>query len=83
MTSYKAQLVQKLKPIDHPMRFRFAMWSCERFTEGAYFDKKKVIFSDDAHFDFGGPAIDLQKIPILAEKKSSFQMKLILILTGM
>ena len=26
------------------------------------------------------PAIDLQKIPILAKKKSSFQMKLILIL---
>ena len=27
-----------------------------------------------------GPAIDLQKMPIMAKKKSSFQMKLILIL---
>ena len=24
MTPYKVQLVQELKPIDHPMRFRFA-----------------------------------------------------------
>ena len=30
-----------------------------------------------------GTAIDLQKMPILAKKKSSFQMKLILILVGM
>ena len=30
-----------------------------------------------------GPAINLQKMPILAKKKSSFQMKLILILAGM
>ena len=29
-----------------------------------------------------GPAIDLQKMPILAKKKSSFQMKLILILAS-
>ena len=26
-TPYKVQLVQELKPIDHPMRFRFAKWS--------------------------------------------------------
>ena len=30
-----------------------------------------------------GPAIDLQKTPILTKKKSSFQMKLILNLAGM
>ena len=30
-----------------------------------------------------GPAIDLQKMPILAKKKSSFQIKLILILSSM
>ena len=43
------------KPIDHPMRFRLAKWTCDRLTEDG---------------DFG-------------KKKSSFQMKLILILAGM
>ena len=27
MTPYKVQLFQELKPIDHPMRFRFANWA--------------------------------------------------------
>ena len=27
MTQYKVQLVQESKPIDHPMRFRFANWT--------------------------------------------------------
>ena len=27
MTPYKVRLVQPLKPIDHPMRFRFAKWA--------------------------------------------------------
>ena len=56
MTPYNVQLVQELKPIDHPKRFRFAKWACDRLTEDA---------------DFG------------TKKKSFFQMKLILILTGM
>ena len=47
LTPYKVQLVQKLKPIDHPMRFRF----------------------------LSGPAIELQKMPILAKKKLSFHLK--------
>ena len=38
LTPYKVQFVQELKPIDHPMRFRF----------------KKIIFSYEAHFDIGG-----------------------------
>ena len=54
MTPYKVQLVQKLKPIDHPMRFHFAKWACVRFTEDADFAKKKNIFSDEAHCDLGG-----------------------------
>ena len=54
MTPCKVQLVQELKPTDHPMRFRFAKWACDRLTEDADF----------------------------AKKKSSFQMKLILILVG-
>ena len=53
--SDKVQLVPELQPIDHPMRFHFAKWACDRLTE------------DD---DFG-------------KKKSSFQMKPILILAGM
>ena len=41
MMPYKVQLVQKLKPIDHPMRFRFVKWTCDRLTEDAAFGKKK------------------------------------------
>ena len=38
MAPYKVQLVQELKPIDHPLK------------EDADF-VKKIIFSDEAHFD--------------------------------
>ena len=48
MMPYKVQLVQELK------RFRLAKWGCDRLTEGADFGKKKIIFSDEAHFDLGG-----------------------------
>ena len=44
MTPYKVQLVQELKSIDYPMRFRFAKWACDRFTEDADFGKKKYLF---------------------------------------
>ena len=53
MTLYKVQLVQELKSIDHPMRFRLAKWACDRLTEDADFGKK-IIFSIEAHFDLGG-----------------------------
>ena len=36
------------------MRFRFAKWACDRLTEDADFGRKKIIFSNEAHFDFGG-----------------------------
>ena len=36
MTPYKVQLVQELKPIDHPMRFRFAKWACDRLTDADF-----------------------------------------------
>ena len=49
MTPYKGQLVQELKPIDNPMRFRFAKWACDRLTEENYFGKK-IIFSDEKVF---------------------------------
>ena len=45
-----------MKPIDHPMRFRFAKRACDRLTEDADFGKKKkekIIFSDEAHFNLG------------------------------
>ena len=54
MTPYKVQLVQELKPIDHPIRFRIAKWACDRLSEDDDFGKKKIIFSDEAHFDLGG-----------------------------
>ena len=53
MTPYKVQLIKELKPIDHPIRFRFAKWACVRLTEDADFGKKKIIFSDEVHFDLG------------------------------
>ena len=40
MMPYKVQLVQELKPIDHPMRFCFAKWACDRLTEDTDFGKK-------------------------------------------
>ena len=52
MTPHKVQLVQELKPINHPMRFRFAKWACDRLTEDTDFGKK-IIFSDEAYFDLG------------------------------
>ena len=39
------QLVQELKPIDHPMRSTYRR--CR-------FWQKKIFFSDEAHFDLGG-----------------------------
>ena len=34
---------------------RWAKWACDRLTEVAnYGNKKKIIFSDEAHFDLGG-----------------------------
>ena len=50
MTSNKGQLDQELKPMDHPMRFRFAKWASDR-QKMLIFVKKKIIFSDEAHFD--------------------------------
>ena len=44
MKPYKVQLVQELKPIDHPMRFPFPKWTCDRLTEHADFGKKKSSF---------------------------------------
>ena len=37
VTPYKVHLVQELKPIDHPMCFRFAKWVCVRLTQDADF----------------------------------------------
>ena len=53
MMPYKVQLVQKLKPIDHPMRFRFAKWACDRLTEDVDVGKEKH-FSNEDHFELGG-----------------------------
>ena len=53
MTPYKVQLVQELKLIYHPMRFRFSKWVCDRLTEDVDFDKT-IVFSDEGHFDLDG-----------------------------
>ena len=33
---------------------RFTKWACDRLTEDTGFGKKKIIFSDEGHFDLGG-----------------------------
>ena len=44
-TRYDAiQLVQELKPIEHPTRLRFVKWACDRLAEDADFGKKKLSF---------------------------------------
>ena len=53
MMPYKVQLIQELKPVDHPMRFLLAKWACDRLTEDVDFGKKNH-FSVEAHFDLGG-----------------------------
>ena len=35
----------------YTLELRFAKWACNRLIEDADFDKKKIIFSDEAHFD--------------------------------
>ena len=37
MNAYKVQLVQELKPHDHPMRFRFAQWAKDRLIDDEHF----------------------------------------------
>ena len=51
MKTYKLQIVQKLKPHDHPMRCRFAQWDEVRLVEDEHF-YRKIIFSDEAHFTY-------------------------------
>ena len=53
MTPYKGQLFQELKLIDHPMRFLFAKWAKLSTHRRCRFWQKKIIFSDEAHFDLG------------------------------
>ncbi|XP_044758934.1 uncharacterized protein LOC123316778 [Coccinella septempunctata] len=53
MKPYKVQLVQQLKPIDHPSRLRFANWAENCLAEDNEF-YQKIIFSDEAHFHLGG-----------------------------
>ena len=54
MTPYKDQLVQELKAINHPMRFLFAKWACDRLTEDADFNKKKTSFEMKLIFILAG-----------------------------
>ena len=34
--------------------YRLEQRACDRLAEAADFDKKKIIFSEEAHFDLGG-----------------------------
>ena len=73
MTPYKVQLVQQLKPTDHPMLFRFAKWACDRLREDADF-AKKIIFSDEAHFDLGG-YVNKQNCRIWGRENRTYTLK--------
>ena len=37
----------------YTLELRFAKWAFDRLTEDTDFGKKKIIFSDEAHFDLG------------------------------
>ena len=54
MMPYTVQLVQELKPIDHPMRFHFAKCHCHRLTEDADFGKKISSFQMKLIFILAG-----------------------------
>ena len=74
MVPHKVQLVQELKPIDHRMHFHFAKWACARHTEDADFDKKKkkIIFSNEVHFDLRGYQVQVQvQVEMVALMSSS------------
>ena len=47
----------------YTLKQRFAKWACDRLTEDANFGKKKIIFSDEAHFGLGG-YVNKQNCPI-------------------
>lgn len=51
--AYKVQLVQEIKPSDHAQRREFADWVLEHHQINADFSKK-IIFSDEAHFQLDG-----------------------------
>ena len=53
---HKVQLVQELKPIDHSMRLLIAKWAFDQLQKMPTLPKKKkkIIFSDESHFDLGG-----------------------------
>ena len=44
MMPYKVQLIQELKPINHPMCFRLTKWACDRLTENVDLGQKKSSF---------------------------------------
>ena len=44
MTPYKVQLIQELRPIDHPISFNFAKWAAIDCTEDVEFGKKNHFF---------------------------------------
>ena len=49
---------------------RFAEWACDRLTENADFGKKKIVFSDEAHFDLGGYVMKTSKIAAFGAQKT-------------
>ena len=52
--SYNIQLTQELKPNDHFHRRQFANCTLEQLVISLDFGKKKIIFSDEAHFWING-----------------------------
>ena len=51
--AYKIQLTQELKPTDHVHRREFVNWVLENQNMDGNFSKK-IIFSDEAHFQLDG-----------------------------
>ena len=51
--AYKIQLMQELKPTDHMQRREYVNWVLENQKVDGNFSKK-IIFSDEAHFQLDG-----------------------------
>ena len=62
--------------VGYTLEIRFANWVCDGLTEDANFDKKKkkIIFSDEAHFDLGGN-VNKKNCRIWAQKTRTHTLK--------
>lgn len=76
LKAYKIQLVQELKPLDHPMRQRFGLWALEQLQIDPFF-YRKIVFSDEAHFWLNG-YVNKQNCRIWADEQPEVTHELLM-----